>query len=81
MTRYQLEHAIRAACYIAGDTELVIIGSQAILGTYPDPPDSLTASIEVDVQPKNRLENTDAIDGALGEMSQFHTTHVSMFMV
>ncbi|MDZ4178380.1 MAG: DUF6036 family nucleotidyltransferase [Coriobacteriia bacterium] len=71
----QLEHAIRAACDIAGDTELLIFGSQSILASYPDAPESLRASIEVDVQSKNRPEMTDAIDGALGQDSIFHSTH------
>jgi hypothetical protein len=71
----QLEHAIRAACAVSGDTELLIFGSQAILGTYPDAPATLRASIEVDVQSKNLPETTDLIDGALGEGSQFHVTH------
>jgi hypothetical protein len=75
MTRDQLEHAIRAACSVSGDTELLIFGSQAILGSYPSPPESLRASIEVDVQSKNLPERTDLIDGALGELSQFHQTH------
>jgi hypothetical protein len=35
MTYEQLEHAIRAACDVAGDTELLVFGSQAILGSYP----------------------------------------------
>ena len=39
MTRDQLEHAIRAACDVAEDTELIVFGSQAILGTFPDPPE------------------------------------------
>lgn len=71
----QLEHAIRAACEVSGDTELWIFGSQSILGTHPTAPDSLRASIEVDVQSKNRPEMTDCIDGALGQDSQFHATH------
>ena len=75
MTRDQLEHAIRASCDIADDTELIVFGSQAILGTYPNPPESLTTSIEVDVQPKNRPENTVRVDGSLGELSMFHSTH------
>jgi len=70
-----LEHAIRAACDVAGDSELWIFGSQAILGSYPDAPPSLRASIEVDVQSRNRPEMTEYIDGALGEGSQFHITH------
>jgi len=75
MTRDQLEHAIRAACDVSKDTELWIFGSQAILGEFPNAPESLRASIEVDVQPKNRPETVDEIDGALGELSSFHQTH------
>jgi len=71
----QLEHAIRAACDVSGDTELLIFGSQAILGSYPDAPESLRASVEVDVQARNRPEMTNLIDGVLGEGSLFHRTH------
>ncbi len=74
MTREQLEHAIRAACAVSNDSEVWVFGSQAILGEYPDAPENLRASIEVDVQPKNRPDAVDAIDGALGELSQFHQT-------
>ena len=75
MTRDQLEHAIRAACDVADDTEVWVFGSQAILGEFPDAPEDLRASIEVDMQPKNRPDKADLVDGALGEMSQFHKTH------
>ncbi len=51
MTRDQLEHAIRAACDVADDTELFVFGPQSILGEHPDAPPALRASIEVDVQP------------------------------
>ena len=49
MNREQLEHAIRAACEISKDDELYIFGSQAILGQFPDAPEFLRQSIEVDV--------------------------------
>lgn len=75
MTRDQLEHAIRAACDVAGDAELLIFGSQAILGEHPDAPPQMRASIEVDLQFLNHPELVDLIDGALGELSQFHATH------
>jgi hypothetical protein len=75
MTRDQLEHAIRAACDVSEDTELWVFGSQAILAEFPNAHENLRASIEVDVQPKNRPETIDYIDGALGELSQFHQTH------
>lgn len=74
MTRDELEHAIRAACDIAEDTELWVFGSQAVLGSYPDAPPAVRTSVEVDVQPKNRPENADLVDGALGELSDFHRT-------
>jgi hypothetical protein len=75
MTRQQLEHAIRAACEVSEDSEIWIFGSQAILGEFPNAPEELRASIEVDVQPKNRPEKIDVIDGVLGELSLFHQTH------
>ena len=71
MTRDQLEHAIRAACDVADDTEVWVFGSQAILGEFPDAPEDLRTSIEVDIQPKNQPDNADLVDGALGELSQF----------
>jgi hypothetical protein len=48
MRRDQLEHAIRAACQIAGLTEVIIVGSQAILGTYSEDelPSYPTRSVE-----------------------------------
>ena len=46
MNRSQLEHVIRAAATIAGDTEIVVIGSQAILGHYPEAPAELLGSAE-----------------------------------
>ncbi|MDZ7757900.1 DUF6036 family nucleotidyltransferase [Rhodohalobacter sp.] len=75
MNREQLEHAIRAACTVSEDQELIIFGSQAILGQFPDAPSELRKSIEVDVSPKNKPEAVDKIDGALGENSLFHKTH------
>lgn len=71
----QLKHAIRAACDISEDDELYVFGSQAILGQFPEADTRLRRSVEVDVCPKNKPENTDKIDGALGEMSLFHQTH------
>ena len=72
MTRDQLEHAIRAACEVSGDTEVWVFGSQAILGEHPDAPESVCASIEVDIQPKNHPDKVDDVDGSLGELSPFY---------
>src|SRR5690606_3153564 len=62
------------AAVIADDDELIIIGSQSILGAHPDAPESLLVSDEVDVYPKNRPERADLIDGSIGELSPFHET-------
>lgn len=82
MRRDQLEHAIRAACQIAGLTEVIIVGSQAILGTYTEDqlPFYATRSVEIDVLPITddtgeiaRL--ADEIEGAAGEFSPFEQAH------
>ena len=75
MTRSDLEHLIRAAGKIAGDRELVIIGSQAVLGQFPEAPGVLSRSMEADLYPLSRPELADSIDGAIGEGSTFHQTH------
>ena len=74
MTRPQLEHIIRAAAGTAGVRDLVVIGSQAILGSYPDAPAELTRSIEADVFPREAPDRSVVIDGAIGELSLFHET-------
>jgi len=74
MNRSQLEHLIRAASTIANETELLIIGSQAILGSYPDAPNSLLRSMEADIVPLYAPELADLIDGSIGEGSPFHAT-------
>lgn len=79
MRRDQLEHAIRAATAILGEDAVVIIGSQAILGSYPDSdlPQQTVLSMEVDVLPLDDDDETkaDELDGAIGELSSFHRTH------
>ena len=45
MQRPQLEHIIRAAAGITGTDQFVIIGSQAVLGQFPNPPAELLASM------------------------------------
>lgn len=52
----------------------MIIGSQAILGSFPDAPEELLASMEADVYPKDAPERSILIDGAIGELSVFHET-------
>jgi hypothetical protein len=82
MRRDQLEHAIRTSCQIIDAAEVIVVGSQAILGTYGEAelPAAATMSAEVDVLPiastdveTERL--ADAIEGVAGEFSPFERTH------
>lgn len=82
MRRDQLEHAIRTACQITGQNEVIVIGSQAILGTYPEYvlPDVATSSMEVDILPiaddnNHTIELADLIVGVAGELSPFEQLH------
>ena len=72
MKRSELEHLIRAAGKIAGEREIVVIGSQAVLGQFPDAPPALLRSMEGDLYPRNKPELADKVDGAIGEGSRFH---------
>lgn len=74
MNRAALEHILRAAGAIADEREFVVIGSQAILGQFPDAPEALLASIEADIYPRQAPAKSDLIDGAIGELSAFHQT-------
>jgi hypothetical protein len=64
---------LRAAGSIAGD-DVVIIGSQALLGAFPDAPSELLLSMEADMYPMNDPGASDVIDDAIGDGSQFHAT-------
>jgi hypothetical protein len=75
MERDQLEHVIRAASAITQETEFVIVGSQSILGAFPDAPESLLQSNELDIYPRVNWEKlSDLIDGSIGEGSPFNQT-------
>jgi hypothetical protein len=72
MTRSQLEHIIRAAGAIADTDTVVVVGSQAILASFPDAPAELLSSMEADLYPPGDPRMADVIDGAIGEESPFH---------
>jgi hypothetical protein len=74
MNRAALEHLLRAAAAITNERELVVIGSQAILGQFPEAPAALLTSIEADLYPRHAPHKSELIDGAIGELSSFHQT-------
>lgn len=74
MRRHELEHVIRASATIADVDDLVVIGSQAVLGSHPDAPAELCTSIEADMYPRDHPERADLLDGSIGEGSLFQDT-------
>ncbi|HXH25670.1 MAG TPA: DUF6036 family nucleotidyltransferase [Vicinamibacterales bacterium] len=72
MNRAALEHILRAAAAITNERDFIVIGSQAVLGQFPDAPPALLASIEADLYPRDAPHKGDLIDGAIGELSAFH---------
>ncbi len=82
MRRDQLEHAIRTACQIIGADAVIVVGSQAILGSVDEgllPPEA-TMSLEVDILPiapdePSTVELADRIEGVSGEWSPFEELH------
>lgn len=82
MRRDQLEHAIRTACQIIGHPAVIIVGSQAILGSFGEDelPVEATMSVEVDVLPiadnnTATADLADLIEGVAGEWSPFEEQH------
>lgn len=82
MRRDQLEHAIRTACQIIQHREVIVVGSQAILGTYDESqlPAAATMSIEVDILPMAQTNEetarlADLIEGVAGEFSAYEELH------
>jgi hypothetical protein len=71
MKKRHLEHVLRAAGRITGEKRFVIIGSQSLHGKYPDLPDDLVRSAEVDLISTGRTSRTEWLN-AIGQDSPFH---------
>lgn len=79
MTREELEHLLRAAATIAERRDVLVLGSQAILGTYDEDELSATTTMSVEADlaflDDDDQEIADRVDGLIGEDSYFHRTH------
>jgi len=73
MKKRQVDHILRAAGEITGEKEFIIIGSQALHGKFPDAPDTIVRSAEVDLIAKKIADRTEWLN-AIGQDSQFHET-------
>ncbi len=74
MNRAQFEHAIRAAAAVAGEHEVIVIGSQAVHAwTEKEIPTAAMRSVAADVALRQDSDGSkaDLIDGSIGEASLF----------
>ena len=74
MKKQQVDHILRAAGDLTGERQFIIIGSQSLQGKYPDLPDDILRSFEVDLITKNNSDRTEWLN-YIGQDSQFHETH------
>jgi hypothetical protein len=76
VNRQQLAHLLRSACAVAHDADVLVLGSQSILGTFDEEelPWEATASQEADIAflDDPARAKADEVEGAIGEMSTFH---------
>lgn len=78
MRREHLDHLLRAASQIIGERDLLVIGSQSVLGTWDEDelPPAVVLSIEADLAPLDDPDEVKStrIAAAIGEGSQFDRT-------
>lgn len=74
MNKQQLDHVLRAAGRITGESQFIIIGSQSLHASRPDLPDEILRSVEVDLIATKAAERTEWLN-AIGVHSQFHETY------
>ena len=71
MKKQQVDHVLRAAGQITGEKQFVIIGSQSLHGRYPDLPDMIVMSAEVDLIASKNPNRTEFLN-EIGVDSPFH---------
>lgn len=77
MNRAQFEHAVRAAAAVAGEHEVIVIGSQAVHAWIEEGiPQAAMRSVEADIALRHDVDGSkaDLIDGSIGEASLFQET-------
>jgi hypothetical protein len=70
MKKHQLDHVLRAAGRITGQKRFVIVGSQSLHAKYPDLPDDILSSAEVDLVAASG-DRTEWLN-VIGQDSPFH---------
>src|SRR5258708_4850771 len=73
MKKQQVDHVLRAAGRVTGEKQFIIIGSQFLHGKYPDVPDEILTSFEVDLIASKHADRAEWLN-AIGVDSPFHET-------
>jgi hypothetical protein len=73
MKKRDLDHVLRAAGRITGETRFIVVGSQALHGKHPDLADDIIKSPEVDLFAARNPQRTEWLS-AIGIYSRFHET-------
>jgi hypothetical protein len=71
MKKREVDHVLRAAGRITGEKQFIIIGSQSLHGKFPDLPDNLVKSFEVDLIASKHADRTEWLN-VIGLYSPFH---------
>ena len=71
MKKLEVDHVLRAAGRITGEKQFIIIGSQSLHGKFPDLPDDLVKSFEVDLMAAKHADRTELLN-VIGMYSPFH---------
>ena len=71
MKKQQVDHVLRAAGRITGEKQFIIIGSQSLHGKYPDVPDEILTSFEVDLIAPKSIDRAEWLN-VIGADSPFH---------
>ena len=71
MKKQEVDQVLRAAGRITGEKQFIIIGSQSLHGKFPDLPDDLVKSFEVDLMAAKHADRTELLN-VIGLYSPFH---------
>ena len=71
MKKQQVDHVLRTVGRITGEKQFIIIGSQSLHGKYPDVPDEILTSFEVDLIASKNADRTEWLN-VIGVDSPFH---------
>jgi hypothetical protein len=74
MKKQELDQLLRAAGESTGEKQFINIGSQSLHARYPNLPDEILLSAEVDLIAKKNPEKTESLY-FIGVYSRFHETH------